>query len=302
MNQKNKGEIVLGCLAPHPPHLVYALNPKQNLPQPSGAGAWQGLLKGYESLRGLLEKKDFDVIIVHTPHWKTVVGHHFLGVPHFKDLSVDPIFPNLFQFQYEMDVDVALSEAVAKEAAKLSLVTKMMRNKDFRVDYGTITSCHLVHPKWDIPILAISSCRDYFYYSNEYGEAQMSALGKATRLAVEKMGRKALLLASTSLSHRHFTEEPSDPEDPRYESIYNENQKAWDERVLALMKEGKTKQLLAEMPDFIEQANAEVKDGGLAWLLSALDRPSYPAQIHGYGSVIGTGNGVVSWDPKREGV
>ena len=25
-----KGEIVLGCLAPHPPHLVYAENPPQN--------------------------------------------------------------------------------------------------------------------------------------------------------------------------------------------------------------------------------------------------------------------------------
>ena len=26
----SKGEIVLGCLAPHPPHLVYAENPPQN--------------------------------------------------------------------------------------------------------------------------------------------------------------------------------------------------------------------------------------------------------------------------------
>ncbi|HIC76137.1 MAG TPA: tRNA U-34 5-methylaminomethyl-2-thiouridine biosynthesis protein, partial [Candidatus Poseidoniales archaeon] len=30
------GEIVMGCLAPHPPHLVYADNPEQNEPVSEG--------------------------------------------------------------------------------------------------------------------------------------------------------------------------------------------------------------------------------------------------------------------------
>ena len=34
---------------------------------------------------------DYDVLIVHSPHWRTHVGHHFLGVPHFSGLSVDPV-------------------------------------------------------------------------------------------------------------------------------------------------------------------------------------------------------------------
>ena len=32
------GEIVLGALAPHPPHLVYAENPEQNEAYAEGAG------------------------------------------------------------------------------------------------------------------------------------------------------------------------------------------------------------------------------------------------------------------------
>jgi 2-aminophenol/2-amino-5-chlorophenol 1,6-dioxygenase beta subunit len=279
---------------------VYATNPEQNVPEATGSGAWQSLLDGYESLRKSLLAKEFDVLILHTPHWKTVVGQHFIGVPHFKDQSVDPVFPNLFQFNYELNVDVELSEAIAAEASERGLVTKMMRNPDFRVDYGTITSCHLAYPSWDIPIVVISSGSPHYYYSNEYGDAEMLALGEATRVAVEKTGRRAVLLASTSLSHRHFTDEPNDPEDPRFESIYNANQTAWDQRIMGMIREGDSKRILAEMPDFIEQANSECKEGGFTWLLSALQIPAYPGHIHGYGTVIGTGNAIVEWTPPEE--
>ena len=295
----SQGTIVAGCLSPHPPHQIYAMNPEQNEPEATGSGAWTSLIEGYEALRESLDAKDFDVIIVHTPHWKTVVGHHFLGVPQFKSRSVDPIFPNLFRFDYDIDVDVPLAEAIEVEAREEGLVTSMMRNPDFRIDYGTITSCHLCRPQWDTPIVVLSSGMPYHNFSNEYGDAEMLALGRATRRAIERTGRKALLLASTSLSHRHFTEEPDDPEDPRFESIYNANQRAWDDRILALVEQGNSKQILAEMPDFIEQSLSECREGGLTWLLGALGMPDYPGHIHGYGTVIGTGNAIVEWDPQE---
>jgi 2-aminophenol/2-amino-5-chlorophenol 1,6-dioxygenase beta subunit len=30
-------------------------------------------------------------------------------------------------------------------------------------------------------------------------------------------------------------------------------------------------------------------------MMSAMDFPEYPAEVHGYGTVIGTGNAVVEW-------
>ncbi len=292
------GNIVRGILAPHPPHLVYASNPPQNEPRASGAGAWKPLLDAYARLRASLAEVDFDVLVVHTPHWKTRVGHHFLGVPRFAGLSVDPIFPNLFRYRYELEVDVPLAEAIAAEAAAAGLVTRMMRNPEFRVDYGTLTSCHLVRPEWDRPIVAISSARTAFDYSDEAMELEMRALGRATARAVAASGRRALLLASCSLSHRHFTFEPEDPEDPRFERIYNPNQAAWDRRVLGLIRAGRCGRLLDEMPDFIDQSVSECRDGSLSWLLNALGVPDYPGVVHGYGTVIGTGNAVVEWDPE----
>lgn len=293
---KEKGTIVTGCLAPHPPHLVYAANPEQNEPRSSGAGAWKPLLEGYEKLRQSIADKEYDVILVHTPHWKTHVGHHLLGVPHFEGLSVDPIFPNLFRFHFDLDVDVELAERIHAEGEKEGLVMGLMRNPEFRVDYGTITSSYLVRPEFDLPIVAISSARSYFDYSDEVGEREMLALGRATRRAIEATGRKALLLASCSLSHRHFTEEAEDPEDPEFEYIYNANQAKWDRHVMDLMRNGQTKRLLEEMPDFIAQAISECKDGSLTWLLGAMELPETPATVHGYGTVIGTGNAIVEWD------
>ncbi len=291
-----KGRIVTGVLAPHPPHLVYASNPPQNEPRSSRAGAWNGLLQGYEALRARLSRRDFDVIVVHTPHWKTRVGHHFLGIPRCQGLSVDPVFPNLFRFQFDLAVDVPLAEAICAEAASAGLVTKMMRNPDFRLDYGTITSNYLCRPAFDLPVVAISSSRVYFDYSNEAGDREMIALGDATQRAIERLGRRALCLATCSLSHRHFTEEPADPEDPAFEHIYNQNQQRWDDHILSLMRSGETRRIVDEMPDFIEGCVSETKDGSLTWLLAALGFPQHPGVVHGYGSVIGTGNAVVEWD------
>jgi len=291
------GSIVLGVLAPHPPHLVYAENPPQN--EPRAECGWETLRWGYERVRRTLATKDFDVLIVHSPHWRTFVGHHFLGVPHFKGLSVDPIFPNLFRYHFDVDVDVELAELMHDEAKAAGLVTKMMRNPHFRLDYGTIASCHLVNPSWSKPIVGISSNGCFYYYGNDVGQEQMIALGEATRRAVERSGKRAVLLASNSLSHRHFTGEAAIPEDMSHEHTYHHGQYLWDMRVLSLMREGKSRQLVDEVPDFIDQTESEVKAGALTWLLAALGFPDYPAEVQGYGTVIGTGNAVVEWDPAK---
>ena len=43
----SKGEIVMGALAPHPPHLVYAENPPQN--EATSEGGWEELEKSPSS-------------------------------------------------------------------------------------------------------------------------------------------------------------------------------------------------------------------------------------------------------------
>ena len=251
-----KGEIVLGCLAPHPPHVVYAENPEQN--EPVSEGGWETLRWGYNRLARKLKSIDYDALVIFTPHWQTYIGTHFLGLPEFKSKSVDPVFPNIFRYNYDIKVDVDLAERMREKASEHGIITKMMRNQDFRVDYGTITSCHMLNPDWDKPIVTISS---------------------------------------NSLSHRHFVTESPLPEDMSKEHIYNHSQYVWDMKLVDLMREGKMRELIDILPEFTEQTIAETEAGGLTWMMAAMGFPEYSAEIYGYQSVIGTGNLVAAWDP-----
>ena len=292
-----KEVIACGVLAPHPPHLVYAENPPQN--EPRAEGGWSELRRAYKRLRVRLEELDranpFDVILVHTPHWRTARGTHILCCESFQGLSVDPIFPHLFRYNYAMQCSVPLAKEIHLQAEKFHLDTTLMKNPDFRVDYGTIVSCHLAWPAWNKPIVALSACTSYDDFSPEVGDKQMIALGEATRAALEKLGMRALLLASCSLSHRHFTVEPALPEDMSYEHIYSHNQYLWDMKVLELFEQGKSREFLSMHTNFIEQSASETRAGSLTWMLSALNFPTTPATVHGYGTVIGTGNAVVEF-------
>ena len=291
----NKGSIVAGFLAPHPPHLVYGENPPQN--EPRSQGGWEQLRWAYERARKSLEELKPEVLLVHSPHWVTQQGHHFLGVKKLRGKSVDPIFPNLFRYSFELDVDVALAESCCAEAAALGLTTKMMRNPNFRVDYGTITTLHMIRPQWDIPVVGLSANNSPYYLTTEEGLGEMDLLGKATARAIGKSGKRAVLLASNTLCHYHFSVEPELPEDMSREHPQNYPGYLWDMRMIELLRKGKTGEVFRLLPQFINEAFAEVKSGAFTWMFAAMGYPEIPGELHGYGTVIGTGNAVMEWRP-----
>lgn len=296
----SNGQIVAGFLAPHPPHLVYGENPPQN--EPRSQGGWEPLRWAYEHARKSLEELKPDVLLVHSPHWVTQQGHHFLGVKNLRGKSVDPIFPNLFRYAFELEVDLELAEACCDEAAGLGLTTKMMRNPNFRVDYGTITTLHMMRPQWDIPVVGISANNSPYYLTTEEGLEEMDVLGKATRNAIRQTGRRAVLLASNTLCHYHFHEEPVPPEDMSQEHPQNYAGYLWDMRIIDLLRRGKISEVFKVLPQFIDEAFAEVKSGAFTWMFAAMDYPELPGELYGYGTVIGTGNAVMEWNLERAGL
>ncbi len=295
-----KGEIVAGFLAPHPPHLVFGENPPQN--EPRSQGGWEPLRWAYERARASIEALKPDVLLVHSPHWITQQGHHFLGVRHLGGKSVDPIFPNIFRYTFDLEVDVELAEACAAEGTRLGLTTKMMRNPNFRVDYGTITTLHMIRPQWDIPVVGISANNSPYYLTTEEGLGEMDLLGKATRAAIEKSGRRAVVLASNTLCHYHFSKEPEPPEDMSQEHPENMAGYLWDMRIIELLRKGRIAETFEILPQFIDEAFAEVKSGAFTWMFAAMDYPELPGELHGYGTVIGTGNAVMEWNLVKAGL
>ena len=178
----------------------------------------------------------------------------------------------------------------------------MMRNPNFRVDYGTITCLHMIRPQWDIPVVGLSANNTPYYLNTKEGLSEMDLLGKATREAIRKTGRRAVLLASNTLSHWHFHEEPAIPEDMSKEHPQTMAGYQWDMRMIELMRKGRMREVFKLLPQFIEEAFAEVKSGAFTWMHAAMGYPELAAELYGYGTVIGTGNAVMGWDLRRAGL
>ena len=85
------------------------------------------------------------------------------------------------------------------------------------------------------------------------------------------------------------------------EHIANHHQYLWDMKAIeTLFGEGRTQELIDIMPEFTEHAVSETDSGALSWLLSALEFPTYNAELYAYGTVIGTGNAILGWFPPAE--
>lgn len=287
--------IVAGYLAPHPPHLLYAENPPQN--EPRSTGGWETLRWAYDDLRARVKALAPDVIVIHAPHWITMVGHHVNCVPNPRGFSVEPIFPHLLRYRYDFRTDVELAHAIADQGAADGLVTSKLETEGVRVDYATITALHLLNPDWDIPVVSLSANNNPYFYSTSSME-QMEVLGESTRKAIEATGRRAILAGSNSLSHLHWDRETELPEDMAAEHPYSNHQYRWDMRLLELIRAGRTQELKAFIPEHIEATESETKAGSLTWLLSALGWPEGLGEVLTYGTIIGTGNAVAAWEPR----
>ena len=288
--------IVAGYLTPHPPHLVYAENPPQN--EPRSQGGWETLRWAYEDVRARIRALEPDVIVLHAPHWITLVGHHVNCVPNPRGVSVEPIFPHLLRYHYDFRTDVELAEAIADVGAERGLVTRKMKVEGVRVDYATVGALHLLNPQWDIPVVSLSANNNPYFYSTSSLD-QMEVLGEATREAIERTGRRAVVAGSNSLSHFHWDREPELPEDMEFEHAYNNHQYRWDMRLLELIRAGRTGELRAFIPEHIEATESETKAGSLNWLLAALGWPEGIGEVLEYSTIIGTGNAVCAWEPHR---
>ena len=123
----------------------------------------------------------------------------------------------------------------------------------------------------------------------------MDRLGLATRRAIERTGRRAVLLASNTLSHYHFREEPELPEDMSKEHPETCDGYQWDMRIIEMLRRGETRRCskccrassTRLSPKSNPARSRDVRSDGVSEIRG---------ELHGYGTVIGTGNAVMEWN------
>jgi hypothetical protein len=77
------------------------------------------------------------------------------------------------------------------------------------------------------------------------------------------------------------TVEPEPPEDMSKEHPQNYAGYLWDMRMIDLLRRGKTKEVFELLPQFIDEAFAEVKSGAFTWMFAAMGYPELPGVLHG---------------------
>lgn len=148
------------------------------------------------------------------------------------------------------------------------------------LEYGTVNPIQYLTPKFDVPVVPVSSCilADI---------PECLRFGEAVAAAIRATSRRAIVIASGALSHKLVRGPEKWPK--------NEDQKL-DHEFVELVTQGRAAEMQTFFPPFCKTADAEMGGRHLAMLLGATGG-KFKGKLHAYGPSSGTGNAVVSLKP-----
>lgn len=270
--------IARACLVPGLPHIYLA--PEKN-------PGWQSLHDAYAGLREELAQVEADVMLIYSTQWLSVIGHLFQTDPAPEWTLVDQNWYEYGSIPYKLRVDPDFGATYAACARELGMQASTVAYYGFPVDPGTVIAAKLLNPDNRFP-LSMVSC-------NMYAERDETLrLAAAGRLALERSGKRAIVVLVSGLSHRFFTT-PIDPANDRIHSLKDDE---WNRKILELLGEGRLEDVAQVARDVARQANGDMGFKGIWWLAGITGQHNrFTGQVYAYAPVWGTGAAVVSLTP-----
>jgi ABC-type branched-subunit amino acid transport system permease subunit/aromatic ring-opening dioxygenase catalytic subunit (LigB family) len=243
---------------------------------------WRPLVDGYEVARRALLASRPDVIVLYSTQWFAVLDQLWQGKPRISGVHVDENWHELGELRYDLRVDVNLAKACVAAANEAGIKSKLVDYDAFPIDTGTIVANAFLNPDKEIPVLVVAN--------NLYHD--WDATRRLGELAVEQavlQGKRVALVAVGGLSGTLLREEIAIADD----RIASQSDETWNRDVLRLLEAGKVEELLAEVPNYVKQAKADMGFKHLAFLLGGLGGRIGRAVVHGYGPTYGAGAAVI---------
>lgn len=268
------------CIVPGQPHPLLA---------PEKSPAWQSLAKSYEKLRADIEMLDPEIILYFSTQWLSVLGWMFQADPKPKWTHVDPNWHELGTMPYEFVVDSAFAFVHEQEVKKTGRFTRTVNYEGFPIDTGTIVAQKLLNPDNKYPASMISC--------NMYAEKEETvAIGEASFQALQRHGKRAIVVLVSNLSNRYFIEEI----DPKKDRISSRKDDEWNLKILELLGEGRLEDVAQVAREFSKEANGDMQFKGV-WWLNALggECNGYEGKVYDYQPVWGTGCGIAMLKPNQ---
>ncbi|HMC21001.1 MAG TPA: hypothetical protein VKL19_04085, partial [Thermoanaerobaculia bacterium] len=174
-------------IVPGQPHILLA--PEKNR-------GWGALKKAYEEVGREIARSDAELILLYSTQWFSVIGHLMQVDPNPKWVLVDQNWYEFGEIPYEFRVDPAFGKLYYTLAREAGMQAATVNYHGFPIDPGTVVALKLLNPKNAIPA-SIVSC-------NIYAERdETRALGRIAREAIDRYGKKTIVVCVTNLSNRY---------------------------------------------------------------------------------------------------
>jgi 2-aminophenol/2-amino-5-chlorophenol 1,6-dioxygenase alpha subunit len=272
--------IVKGYILPGVPHtlLVPDLNPN-----------WRKVRAALDKVREEIEALDADVILMYSTYWPSVIGHQVQARPEPEWVHVDEEFHALGSIPYKLKVDRDLAAAYVEAARARKLEARAIDYHGFPIDTGSIVVSKLVNPANRLPCVIVSS--------NVYADrAETVVLGKAGRDALQRQGKKAVVIAVTSLSNRIHTKKI----EPKDDHIHSLKDQEWNLKFLEFLEAGR----LEDVSQLSRQFHKEARVNKVAnfkpfwWLAAVMGQNNFfEGKVYEYQPIWGSGAAVVGLTP-----
>jgi 2-aminophenol/2-amino-5-chlorophenol 1,6-dioxygenase alpha subunit len=265
-------------LVPGQPHIFLA--PERN-------AGWTSLKASYEAIGREIESSGAELLLLYSTQWFSVIGHLFQTDPNPQWTLVDQNWYALGEIPYSFRIDPEFGKLYCGVAKEMGMQAATVAYHGFPIDTGTVVALKLLNPNNAIPA-SVVSC-------NIYAERdETRALGRAARAAIDRYGKKTIVVAVTNLSNRY---EVGDI-DPANDRISSSKDDEWNRKILEMLGEGRLEDVAQVAREFGREANADMGFKAIWWLGAAAgEHNKYDGKVWDYQPVWGTGNGIVELTP-----
>lgn len=280
MSGATVGSIIGAYLVPGLPHPLLA---SERSP------AWRKLREAYGDVRKEIEASGADVILYFSTQWLSVLGYLFQADPNPEWTHVDHNWHELGSMHYKMRVDTEFAAAYASEVRAMGHYVREVNYRGFPIDTGIVVAQALLNPDNRFRA-AMVSC-------NMYAEKQETlSIGQAAIRALEKSGKRAVVVCVSGLSNR-FEVKDIDPQNDKLSSLKDDE---WNRKVLELLSEGRLEDVSEIMREFSRQANADMGGRAIWWLNGLCGKQNdFSGRLFEYQPIWGTGAALVGLYPSR---
>jgi len=272
------GLIQKAYLVPGQPHILLA---------PDRNPGWASLRQSYEAIGREIERSGAELMLLYSTQWFSVIGHLFQTAPNPQWTLVDQNWYELGEIPYSFRVDPVFGKLYAGICKDLGMQTATVDYHGFPIDTGTVVALKLLNPNNAVPA-SVVSC-------NIYAERdETRALGRAARTAIDRYGRKTIVVVVSNLSNRYEVGEI----DPAHDHISSSKDDEWNRKILEMLGEGRLEDVAQVAREFGREANADMGFKAIWWLGAlAGENNKYDGKVWDYQPVWGTGNALVELTP-----